>query len=108
MKNIYKFSVYLVLAALLLIIGMVFSIGSFNQLQISSDAHSANARVIDKANNLLSVLKDAETGQRGFLLTGDEAFLNPYLDAKNKIPNYLGELQGLTIISGAKKTTRCY
>jgi CHASE3 domain sensor protein len=26
----------------------------------------------------LSLLKDAETGQRGFILTGDEQFLEPY------------------------------
>ncbi len=30
------------------------------------------------AERLLSLMKDAETGQRGFLLTGDEAYLDPY------------------------------
>ena len=29
---------------------------------------------------------DAETGQRGFLLTQDETYLNPYLDARVEIP----------------------
>jgi diguanylate cyclase (GGDEF)-like protein/PAS domain S-box-containing protein len=33
----------------------------------------------------LSLLKDAETGGRGFLLTGDEAFLEPYENARPKI-----------------------
>ena len=29
-------------------------------------------------NELLSTVKDAETGQRGYVLTGDEAYLEPY------------------------------
>ena len=29
---------------------------------------------------LLSSVKDAETGQRGFLLTGEERYLEPYTD----------------------------
>lgn len=41
----------------------------------------------------LSALKDAETGQRGFLLTGDEAFLAPYSQATDVIPQQLAELR---------------
>ncbi|HKO46350.1 MAG TPA: diguanylate cyclase [Polyangiaceae bacterium] len=41
----------------------------------------------------LSALKDAETGQRGFLLTGNEAFLAPYSKATGVIPEQLQELQ---------------
>lgn len=33
------------------------------------------------AADLLSILKDAETGQRGFIITGDTAFRAPYDDA---------------------------
>jgi diguanylate cyclase (GGDEF)-like protein len=34
--------------------------------------------VINKSEKLLSTMTDAETGQRGFLLTGDIAYLEPY------------------------------
>lgn len=34
---------------------------------------------------VLSELKDLETGQRGFLITGDETFLEPYLSARRNI-----------------------
>lgn len=34
---------------------------------------------------LLSALKDAETGQRGYLLTGDSLYLQPYLDARDSL-----------------------
>jgi len=35
-------------------------------------------RVIDKAESLLSDAVDMETGMRGFLLAGQESFLEPY------------------------------
>ncbi len=37
-------------------------------------------------DQLESALKDAETGQRGFLLSGDEAYLTPYRDATTRLP----------------------
>ena len=38
-------------------------------------------RTIDRTRAVLSDLKDAETGQRSFILTGDEAYLDPYTSA---------------------------
>nr|WP_240672447.1 response regulator [Corallococcus coralloides] len=40
-------------------------------------------------------MKDAETGQRGFLLTGAESYLSPYSLAKKTLPEKLSELRGL-------------
>jgi len=37
------------------------------------------------SERLLSSLKDAETGQRGFLLTGDPAYLEPYEAARTRL-----------------------
>jgi len=34
--------------------------------------------VIGRLETIISLMKDAETGQRGFLLTGNEKFLEPY------------------------------
>jgi PAS domain S-box-containing protein len=41
--------------------------------------------VIDELGDVLSTVKDAETGQRGYLLTGDEQYLEPFNDAKTRI-----------------------
>ena len=38
-----------------------------------------------KLSGVLKDLTDMETGQRGFLLTGDPAYLQPYTDAKGRI-----------------------
>jgi len=35
-------------------------------------------RIVSLNEDLLSALKDAETGQRGFLLTGRDEYLEPY------------------------------
>src|SRR6185437_12649854 len=67
-------------AVVVLIIGAV----TYNAI---ARAREANAWVehthltIDRTRATLSDLKDAETGQRGFVLTGDEAYLDPYTSA---------------------------
>lgn len=45
---------------------------------------------------LLSALKDAETGARGFVLTGDTAFLEPFNGAQTKVSASLQALRLLT------------
>ena len=45
---------------------------------------------------ILSELKDAETGQRGFLLTGDPVYLAPYQAALGEIPGSYAALRQLT------------
>ena len=38
-------------------------------------------KVKEALSNLLSAVKDAETGQRGFVLTGEPRYLEPYAAA---------------------------
>lgn len=45
---------------------------------------------------VLLSLVDAETGQRGFLLSGDPAFLTPYSRAEITVPEQMEELEQLT------------
>ncbi|XLZ69960.1 diguanylate cyclase [Massilia sp. SR12] len=44
--------------------------------------------------NLLGMLGDAETGQRGFVITGDEAYLTPYEGAVGMLPPLREQLRG--------------
>lgn len=48
------------------------------------------------AGALLQALVDAETGQRGFLLTGRPEFLDPYNRADRSVPEHIDELERLT------------
>jgi PAS domain S-box-containing protein len=43
-----------------------------------------------------SLLKDAETGQRGFLYTGDDQYLGPYNQALAKVDSHINALAELT------------
>jgi PAS domain S-box-containing protein len=52
--------------------------------------------VINQTNVLLSELKDAETGSRGYLLTRDKRFLEPYEQAVRVLPAQLQTLKALT------------
>jgi signal transduction histidine kinase len=50
-----------------------------------------------KANlsGVLSAAQDAETGQRGFLLTGEESYLEPYQQSLKNLPRHLTELHAI-------------
>ncbi|WJV26052.1 MULTISPECIES: response regulator [Pseudomonas] len=52
-------------------------------------------RVINSINQAAKLTVDLETGMRGFLITGDEHFLDPYEVAKPQIFSELRELRGL-------------
>ncbi len=52
--------------------------------------------VLDGITNLVSVVKDAETAQRGYVITGDEAFLEPYQGSDAAAATALRELRSLT------------
>lgn len=45
---------------------------------------------------VVSTLEDAETGQRGYLLTGERVYLEPYEQALSRIPGQLERLRALT------------
>src|ERR1700733_4842290 len=53
--------------------------------------------VLGRLESLLSTLKDAETGQRGFLLTGEESYLAPYTDAKDALPDEIKSMRALLV-----------
>lgn len=52
--------------------------------------------VLTELEATLSTLKDAETGQRGYLLTGEERYLEPYHSAIARINQQVAGLQQLT------------
>ena len=52
--------------------------------------------------SLLSSVKDAETSQRGYLLTGDPAYLEPFESAAKTLPGELKALAELTVDNAAQ------
>ncbi len=71
------------------------------QYQQSETAYAQRTLAIEAsqaANALLSSMKDAETGQRGYLLTSDETFLEPYRLALEAGPRQLLHLRQLVAL----------
>src|ERR1035437_343803 len=89
-------------ATLLVSLGIGISFWSFRQIEEASSARRHTNLIINNANQLLSALKDAETGQRGYLLTDDEKFLEPYLAVSVGINTRLEVLRAMTITPSAR------
>lgn len=82
---------------LLLIISSVLSYVSIQNLLTSSAMVDHSNQVVAELESVMSTMKDAETGQRGFLLTGKDEFLEPYKGAYGKALTTTNKVLGLTI-----------
>ena len=52
--------------------------------------------VMSALEDVMSLMKDAETGQRGFLITGDPRYLEPHTLAVVRVKDRLNEIERLT------------
>ena len=90
-------TVYGLAAALILMIASaVIAYRSVDRFAARADLVQHSHVVINQTNVLLSELKDAETGSRGYLLTRDKQFLEPYEQAVRVLPAQLQTLKALT------------
>src|SRR5712691_4511811 len=53
-------------------------------------------QVLEKLEEMLSGMKDAEAGQRGFIITGEERYLEPYRPAQAASKQVVQALRDLT------------
>jgi PAS domain S-box-containing protein len=81
-----------VLAIAVVISIAVYSYFDWEELRRSNHDVEQTRLIVDRADGILSALKDAETGQRGFLLTGKRQYLEPYNRALSVIPTRMDEL----------------
>ncbi len=54
------------------------------------------AEINDALGDFAAAIRDAESGQRGFLLAGDRAYLAPYESAQTEVPRQLERLRALS------------
>jgi two-component system cell cycle sensor histidine kinase/response regulator CckA len=84
---------FLPLALLLLILTGIFSVQSWRQSIATTRDVRLSTNILDHSRNLLTALGDAETGQRGFLLTGREQYLQPFHRGEEQTPAEVASLQ---------------
>ena len=105
-------SQYLVRRAnvLVLVVPLVFlsviGVFSWERLNASRDAREWSQHsyaVLSTMKDLAIALRDAERGQRGYLLTGRDEYLGPYHAARDRLGLLQGELQKLTADNPAQQ-----
>jgi len=82
---------------LAVIIGATFAVLLSSVAELRQLEHRAQQSedVLVAANRLERLVVDLETGQRGFLLTGSEQFLQPWLQARAAFPQQATALENL-------------
>ena len=84
------------LSLLVLFVSSLASYISINNLIKSSGMVAHSNEVMSNLDNIISLLKDAETGQRGYLLSGNEVFLQPFTGAKESSIELLNKVGAQT------------
>ena len=85
--------------ALLLALVIINSLVAFENIHSLVDREhrvTHTQTILTKLESLRTTLDDAESGQRGYILTGQENYLTPYNQARAALPGQLNDLQSLT------------
>jgi PAS domain S-box-containing protein len=80
-----------------LLIDAVLTLHNIREVATSVQWVSHTHEVLGQVEQVLSTLKDAENGQRGYLLTGERPYLEPYEQAVARFPAQITRLRQLTI-----------
>ena len=86
---------YALALVVLVIIGVV-SYQSTSRLIEAAQMRSRTYQVLQNLEGLISAMTDAETGQRGYIIVGDDRYLEPYQAASAAIDQMLERLRRLT------------
>jgi PAS domain S-box-containing protein len=87
-------------AILLLAIEGALFFGTWTRFAERESLSVRTRELLTKTESLFSELKDAETAQRGYILTGRDDYLEPYNTALRAIPGQLDDLGKLTLDPG--------
>ncbi len=86
---------FLVPLTMLVVIGVI-SYWSINKFIETSVWVAHTHKVLEALESTLAHMTDAETGQRGYLLTGEERYLEPYTSAIQRVDGDIKQLRKLT------------
>lgn len=84
------------ISLLVLVVLSLLSYQRIRQFATYSESVEHTYRVLNKTDEVFSLMKDAETGQQGFMLTHSRAFLEPYHQSLSFINRSYTSLRQLT------------
>ena len=88
--------------AILVVLG-VLSYRNTTELIAAAESVKRTFQVLGKLESIISAITDAETGQRGYIITGEDAYLEPYNGATAAIDTTLKDLRQLIKDPGQQK-----
>lgn len=100
--------IFFTLTLIVLVVLGVFSFTSMQRLIETARLLSHASRVINNAELVAKSSVDIETGQRGYVITANEQFLEPFHESSDVIEKYLNNLDSLTadnILQGKRVDT---
>jgi CheY-like chemotaxis protein/CHASE3 domain sensor protein len=92
-----------VVAVLAVVLIAFFSFRSLQSSDETSESVTRTLALVQQFETLLSRLKDAETGQRGYLLTGAQEYLEPYINARASIAREFSRAHDLVANNSAQQ-----
>jgi CHASE3 domain sensor protein len=85
-----------VLSAALFVIAGGLAVSRLVSLRDANTAVEHTLLVRAETEALMSLLKDAETGERGYIITGQQAYVTPYNNAVMQLPKRIADFRRLT------------
>ncbi len=79
---------------------LVFAEIGYQRLERANRQSTGALEIEAKLSDVVALVADAETGQRGFLLTGDPSYLTPYTNAVKRVDAALADLRETVIEEG--------
>ncbi|MBC8153429.1 MAG: CHASE3 domain-containing protein [Bacteroidetes bacterium] len=92
-----------VAALLLIAAGFAMSFYNYSQYSKANRQVERTSRTINTLDVILSLMKDAETGVRGYVISGDELFLEPNTTARLQLPGRIRELRALVADNASQR-----
>lgn len=83
------------ITALIIVGSTLLTYSAGNRVLELRNETEARRQTIDTLAQLLSTLQDAETGQRGYVITGNPSYIEPFSRAESKLPTALNALRRL-------------
>lgn len=86
----------LILAAVVVALNAWFGFRAIQSLHDSEYWVAHTWQDINQVESIMGSVKDAEAGSRGYLISGDDAYLEPYTVARHELPGKLDHFADLT------------
>jgi signal transduction histidine kinase len=86
----------LLAATVVVVLNAWFAFQAIDALLESEHRVEHTWQVINQVERIMSSVKDAETGNRGYLISGNEDYLQPYNSARRDLPTEINRFQAFT------------